>query len=190
MKRTSNGKYAKQSAILKEKMIAPSMLILTTAFTWGVSLSPQIYAYTEPVEIVETLVAPTPEPTPEVVEPTPEPKTQKQEILEYIIQVFGDNAVEAIKIAECESQFNPQRVGDQHLMSINLQTGEEIGDSIGIFQIRTGDTTWNRAKANGMSVPEFRNKLTDYHYNIDYAKTIYDNAEDWHDWYNCMNKVF
>jgi len=115
--------------------------------------------------------------------------TEKQKIMSYIIEVFGDKSMEALKIAECESRFNPKTIGDEHLMSINNQTGEYIGDSRGVFQIRTGSTDWNRAKANGMTADEFRAKLGDYKYNIDYAKTIYDKAGNWSPWYNCMNKV-
>ena len=115
--------------------------------------------------------------------------TEQQKIQQYIIEVFGKDAMQALKIAECESRFNPHIIGDTHLMSNNAQTGEWIGDSIGIFQIRTGGSDWNRAKANGMSVEEFRAKLKDYKYNIDYAKTIFDRAGDWSPWFNCMNKV-
>lgn len=124
-----------------------------------------------------------------VVQPKDTDLTQKQQIQMYIIEVFGDKSMEALKIAECESRFNPETIGDEHLMSINNQTGEYIGDSIGIFQVRTGDTDWNRAKANGLTADEFRAKLKDYRYNIDYAKTIYDKAGSWKPWFNCMNKV-
>jgi hypothetical protein len=115
--------------------------------------------------------------------------TEKQKIYAYIVEVFGDKSMEALKIAECESQFDPQRVGDQHLMSFDEKWQEMKGDSIGIFQIRTGGEDFNRARANGMSTDEFRVKLKDSRYNIDYAKTIYDRAGDWTPWYNCANKV-
>ena len=114
--------------------------------------------------------------------------SQQQQIQQYIIEVFGDDAMQALKIAECESRFNPNTVGDQHLMSNNTQTGELIGDSIGVFQIRTGGSDWNRAKANGMSVEEFRAKLKDFRYNIDYAKTIFD-RNGWESWHNCAIKT-
>lgn len=136
--------------------------------------------------------------TPIVIEKTVQAKEEVKEVVIlseqdqiklYIKQVFGEKGEEALKIATCESQLDPSRVGDKHLMSINNQTGELIGDSVGIFQVRTGDTTWNRAKANGMTADEFRAKLKDFKYNIDYAKTIYDRAGDWHDWYNCSVKV-
>ena len=112
--------------------------------------------------------------------------TQKEEIINYITEVFGEDAEEAILIAKCESKLIPDRIGDEHLMSFN---GEEwIGDSIGIFQVRTGGAGWNRARANGMSVAEFRANLKDYKYNVDYAKTIFDRS-GWDAWYNCMRNV-
>ena len=115
--------------------------------------------------------------------------TQKQMILNYIVEVFGDDADDAIKIADCESGLNPNQIGDQHLMSFDEKWQEMKGDSIGIFQIRTGGEDFNRARANGMSTDEFRDKLKDFKYNIDYAKTIYDRAGNWSPWFNCMNKV-
>ena len=127
--------------------------------------------------------------TPVVVVEANKELSEQQKIQQYIIEVFGKDAMQALKIAECESGFNPSRIGDQHLMSNNAQTGEWIGDSIGIFQVRTGGSDWNRANANGLSVEEFRAKLKDWEYNINYAKTIFDRAGDWSPWFNCMNKT-
>ena len=107
----------------------------------------------------------------------------------YIKQVFGEKGEEALKIATCESQLDPSRVGDQHLMSFDEKWQEMKGDSVGILQIRTGGEGWNRARANGMSTDEFRVKLKGFKYNIDYAKTIYDKAGDWSHWYHCSVKV-
>lgn len=126
--------------------------------------------------------------TPVVVVEANKELTEQQKIQQYIIEVFGKDAMQALKIAECESRFNPHTIGDTHLMSNNAQTGELIGDSIGIFQVRTGGSDWNRAKANGMSVEEFRAKLHDYKYNIDYAKTIFDRS-GWEAWHNCSVKT-
>lgn len=140
-----------------------------------------VRAYTEQAVEPETvLFTPSPTPTPII--------TEKTEILSYIVEVFGDDSVDAIQIAKCESRFQKELVGDKHLMTVNDETGEEIGDSIGIFQIRTGDKDWNRAKANGMSVNEFREKLKDYRYNVEYAKEIFDKNSGWNPWFNCMNK--
>ena len=116
--------------------------------------------------------------------------TTNQDII--IEQVFGDQAENAKKIAQCESRMNPEIIGDTHIMG--MLDGEMIGDSIGLFQIRTGDAgvydskPWNRAKANGMSVAEFRVKLQDAEYNVKYAKDIYD-RQGWSAWFNCMNKT-
>lgn len=134
-----------------------------------------------PVETVEAskIVVITPQPTQTPV------KTERGEIEAYIREVFGDEAENALKIAKCESGFRPNNLGDTHLMSNN--NGEMVGDSIGIFQIRTGGAGWNRAKANGMTADEFRANLRNYRYNIDYAKTIYD-SRGWSGWYNCMVK--
>ena len=165
MKRTSNGKYAKQSAILKEKMIAPVLLILTTAFTWGVSLSPQIYAYTEPVEIVETLVAPTPEPTPEVVEPTPEPKTQRQEIIEYIVEVFEEDAPNAFNVLYCENK-------GLRADAVNWNSNDTW--DAGIFQIN---------QVHGYTMEEMK----DYRKNVDAAYKIF-LGRGWSSW-ACSERV-
>lgn len=140
-----------------------------------------------PVETVEAakIVPITPHPTQTPV------RTERGEIEAYIREVFRDEAENAIKIAACESKLNPNQIGDQHLMGV--LNGETIGDSVGVFQVRTGDAgtydkkPWNRAKANGMSVEEFRAKLRNYRYNIDYAKKMYD-GKGWGQWHNCMIK--
>lgn len=116
--------------------------------------------------------------------------TEPQTIEEYITYKFGKDSESALKIAKCESmrdgKIQPDLIGDTHLMSMN--NGEMVGDSIGVFQIRTGGKGWNRAKANGMTAEEFRTKLKDFKYNIDYAKNVYDNAKGFSPWYNCMVK--
>ncbi|MBP9698121.1 MAG: hypothetical protein KBD65_02945 [Candidatus Moranbacteria bacterium] len=109
-----------------------------------------------------------------------------------IKKYFGEKAEAAEKIAKCESQLVPTRIGDQHLTS---KDGDEIiGRSIGIFQIRTGGVekngkVWNRAKANGMTVAEFEKKMMNPEENIRYAKEIYDRSGSWSPWTNCMKKV-
>lgn len=121
-----------------------------------------------------------------------QPKTGKEQIVAYIYEVFGKDADNALKIAACESRMNPETVGDKHLMG--MLDGEMVGDSIGLFQVRTGDAgvydkrPWNRAKANGMTADEFRAKLKDPKYNIEYAKKMYD-RQGWGQWHNCKNKT-
>jgi hypothetical protein len=155
------------------------LLITTTlsavSYVYGWTQSSSTWTYTPQAQAQE------PEPTPE---PTPEPFT----IEGYITQVFGDKADEALKIAMCESRMNPENVGDKHLMVVNQQTGEIVGDSIGVYQIRTGGAGWNRAKANGMTADEFRVKLKQPKYNIDYAYEIYQ-RRGWSAWHNCKIKL-
>lgn len=128
-----------------------------------------------------------------VAEAVEQPKTGKEYIISLIHQIFGNKAEEALKIATCESGLNPTRQGDKHIMG--ELNGEVVGDSIGLFQIRTGDAgvydkrPWNRAKANGMTADEFRAKLKDPKYNIEYAKKMYDRKGSWSDWFNCMRKT-
>lgn len=117
-------------------------------------------------------------------------------IEDYIAYKFGKDADNALKIARCESQregkIQPDLIGDTHL--IFQHNGETLGDSVGVYQIRTGGKeksgkVWNRAKSNGMTADEFRTQLKDHKYNIDYAKSVFDNAKGWTPWYNCMRKV-
>ncbi len=105
-----------------------------------------------------------------------------------IREVFGEDAETAIKIAECESNFEPDRVGDRHLTLVSDETGEVVGDSIGIFQIRTGGKGWNRAARNGMSADDFRAWMKNPRENIKYAKEIYD-RRGWEAWHNCATRV-
>jgi len=168
----------KQSSI-RPLILLPLLVFLVTK-TQGI-VGAQVLAPTDNIVYVDRVVEVIRE-----VEVDRTFKSEKQQIMAYIVQVFGEDAPDAIQIAKCESGLNPETIGDTHLMSHN--NGELVGDSIGIFQVRTGGEGWNRAKANGMSAEEFRVYLKDYKKNIDYAKTIFD-QEGWSPWYNCMNKV-
>lgn len=147
--------------------------------------------------IVEATPTPTltPSPTTIVAHPTstPEPAVEAVDLtsgageLEEIVErVFGDKADEAKLIVGCESRWNPDTVGDTHIMTYH--SGELVGDSIGLFQIRTGGSDFNRAKANGMTAEEFRAEMRKPEKNIEYAKTIYD-QRGWSAWWNCMRKT-
>ena len=168
----------KQSSI-RPLILLPLLVFLVTK-TQGI-VGAQVLAPTDNIVYVDRVVEVIRE-----VEVDRTFKSEKQQIMAYIVQVFGEDAPDAIQIAKCESGLNPETIGDTNLMSHN--NGELVGDSIGIFQVRTGGEGWNRAKANGMSAEEFRVYLKDYKKNIDYAKTIFD-QEGWSPWYNCMNKV-
>lgn len=74
-------------------------------------------------------------------------------------------------IVSCESSYNQKAHGDRNLMHFN--GGEWVGDSIGLFQIRTGGRDFNRARANNMTADEFRQWMFDPRENIKYAYTIW-----------------
>lgn len=174
--------YAHSTKNTLRGVVGVNALILLSVLTSSVFGS-----YMQPSEqIISPYVKPyTIEP---IIEAKVSPKTTEQIILE----VFGENGEEAIKIATCESGMKPDRIGDTHIMGV--LDGQTIGDSVGLFQIRTGDSgvydskPWNRAKANGMTVEEFRTYLKDPENNAKYAKDIFD-RQGWSAWYNCMNKV-
>jgi len=115
--------------------------------------------------------------------------TEGTTIEDYIRKVFGEDAEDALKIAKCESGINPYRVGDTNIMLYDKKYDEMVGDSIGVFQIRSGGNGWNRARANGFTAEEFRTKLKDFTYNVDYAKTIFDRAGNWSPWYLCSMRT-
>lgn len=100
-----------------------------------------------------------------------------EQITQYITTVFGSEAAFAISVAECESGLNPTIIGDSNLMVLDPITNEMVGDSVGIFQIRTGGISngvfWNRASENGMTAEEFRKYLSNPKNNIDYAKQLH-----------------
>lgn len=109
-----------------------------------------------------------------------EPKMVVSDPVEQLIRdTFGEDAEEALIVAKCESGLNPKAHGDTNIMVINA--GDHVGDSIGVFQIRTGGKDFNRARANGMTPDEFREWMWDAEENVKYAKTIYD-RQGWHPW--------
>lgn len=179
--RDTKGRY---TVSYKQRLVPLYLLIITFTASLTVKLgsvqaegvvTAEVAAEAGQTEVTRA-ITPTPSPTP----------TEKELIIQKIVEVFGEDAPNAIKIAECESQFNLDTVGDTHIMSYH--SGELVGDSIGIFQIRTGGSDFNRAKANGMTADEFRAEMRDPIKNIKYAKTIYDNR-GWYAWYNCMMKM-
>lgn len=128
------------------------------------------------------------------VEVPSSPSQQGYSHEDLVKQIFKENADEALKIMKCESGGNPENIGDTHIMVYDPKNDEMVGDSIGLFQVRTGGQErnghiWNRARANGMTADEFKTYLKSPENNIRYAKDIYDNAGSWKPWFNCMRKV-
>lgn len=109
-----------------------------------------------------------------------------------IVDAFPEDFVNALKVAECESTFDPTRIGDTKL--VFAHEGELLGDSVGVFQIRTGGvnkdgSVWNRAKSQGMTSAEYREKLKDVGYNLSEARRIYEESgKSWGPW-TCGNKI-
>lgn len=117
---------------------------------------------------------------------------QGQTVEGLIYQVFGKDGELMVKIAECESGMRADAIGDTHIMG--TLNGEMIGDSVGVFQVRTGDAgvydkrAWSRAKQYGMSVAEFREYLKNPENNVRIAKEIFD-TQGAGAWHNCLKKV-
>lgn len=91
------------------------------------------------------------------VEPTPAPKSEKQQILEYIVEKFGDDAANAITlIRKCEnSTFDQTRTNHNRNGSIDY----------GVFQV------------NDIHESRFGDDFkTDWKANIDAAYEIYKSA--------------
>ena len=109
---------------------------------------------------------------------------------EKIKAVFPEEPDVAVAIARCESGLDPHRIGDGHL-SFDYN-GEILGESIGLFQIRTGGNdngiVWNRASKNGLSVNDFKEQMKNPDENIKYARQVY-NSRGWNAWWNCKNKL-
>jgi ABC-type transporter Mla maintaining outer membrane lipid asymmetry permease subunit MlaE len=83
-------------------------------------------------------------------------QTEHDQIANYIIEVFGDDAPKAFRLLECENHaLNPNAVNDN-------TTWGGIGQDIGVFQI---NTVWQ-----GVSNKAF---LYDWRTNVDMAHNIY-----------------
>lgn len=94
-------------------------------------------------------------------------KTQREQIVEYIFEVFGDDAVEAIVIIrKCEnSKFDPKATNWNRNGTWDT----------GIFQIN---------EIHGYSLEQ----MQDWKQNVDAAKKIFDRAGDWSPW-SCSHEV-
>lgn len=158
--------------------------ILPLAITIGLTVGLTIKPNTSQSEWVSVkfednhFTAPAPEPI-IPVEKVQAAEPQLSDIEQMIKDAFPENYREAIAIAKCESGLNPTRIGDKNLITYN---GDDIvGNSIGLFQIRTGGKDFNRARANNMTPDEFRKWMLDPVENIKYAREIYD-RQGWGPW--------
>lgn len=192
MRRNNRGQYR----VNYFERFIPVMLMIWTA-TAGLGFKTSRYIVEarsgDNASWVESANATTPTPTPQlqVIAPTPviptatPTPTEREKIENEVERIFGKHAENAKKIIKCESMWNTNAVGDKNLMTYH--SGELVGDSIGLFQIRTGGRDFNRAKANGMTAEEFRNEMKDPIKNIRYAKSIFD-QRGWSAW-SCKSKL-
>lgn len=149
-----------------------------------VSISMEPADDTNPPGESEATPAPTATPSPT---PTAKTVTTPSQYDHLIDEIFGDKAGEAKQIMKCESGGRADNVGDTHLF-VTRSNGDRVGDSIGLFQIRTGGKEFNRARANGMTPDEFRAEMKNPEKNIKYAKSMYD-RQGWAPWWNCKQKL-
>jgi len=121
----------------------------------------------------------------------------KKELKALIRKTFPENLEKAVMIASAESNLVVDAIGDRDKMF--LYKGEFIGDSIGLFQIRTGGKSkngkkWNRAAEHGMTIEQFREKLKDPVYNLKIARKLFNRGRKrgngWGDWSAFTNKSY
>lgn len=192
MKRALNGKFSKKQHFKLPyqdnlKVILVFVYLLIIAFSGTYIAEAKAFHHNYLKQIIEnfTSIHGTVETPPENDSICNERyREELPRIEDKIRKIFGKNGDEAVKIATCESQLNPETIGDTHLMF--WHNGELLGDSIGVFQIRTGGRengrVWNRGGA------EFRELMKNPDENIKYAKELYDES-GWIPWKNCKIKL-
>ncbi len=106
-------------------------------------------------------------------EKTVEPLTSEQEkIVNYIHEIFGRYAPEAIKIAKCESGLNPKAIG----------TNVDFSQDFGLFQLNSHYHGFNKGVNNSRH-------LLDYKINTLMAWNIFKGSDyQWNLWM-CADKV-
>ena len=140
--RTLNGRFATPQKTVTQKLFPVKIMILSIAFTWGMSVSPSVYqvmaegannAKLDEQPLATTTPSATPTPTPIWVPAT----TQKEDIINEITRVFGEDAPEAFNILFCENRtLNPNAINhnrngsvDRGLFQINsIHAGAEMFD--------------------------------------------------------------
>lgn len=179
--RLSNGRYANDKQVMRERMVAPVMLILSVAFTWGVSLSPTIHqimaadsvqanagqiAKPNEAESAPLFIEPK-ETWVEEIKPPAKELSQKQEIIEYIVEVFGEDAPDAFNVLYCENR------------GLNTQA---------INENRNGTTDHSLFQINSIHTKRFgSNFMTNWKANVDVAHQIF-TEQGWTPW-ACSHRV-
>jgi|ERR1035437_290904 hypothetical protein len=92
------------------------------------------------------------------------PQTEREQIINYITDVFGKDAPQALMIARCESGLRPNALNDN-------TTWGGVSQDLGLFQINK--------QYQGVTNPSF---LYDWKINTLMAKQIFDNRGNWGAW--------
>ena len=160
--RTKKGRYASLT-----KMRVTTLIL----FTSSVLLSGFVYWYHLPSDLISPLIEGgeavsfiNPEPVQAVSPQEPEVKTEKQEIIDYIVKVFGEDSPEAFNVLRCENKnLNPT--------AVNTSNSNGSIDE-GIFQINSIHGQPN---------------MQEWHAKIDYAYKIFE-RQGWTPW-SCSHRV-
>lgn len=122
----------------------------------------------------------------EIGKNNPRNQYSQAQINAKLIEVFGPGGFDtATYIIGRESSWKHYVIGDDTLLLTDPKTGQRMGWSVGLMQIRTGGQStygiWNRAEKMRMSVVLFTLWLQNPMNNIEYARTLYD-AAGWSPW--------
>jgi len=178
--RDYRGRYSQKRMTAVDRIVVLGLATFTISLGWSISHFSETYAVASDLqagqpavqsEIVSssTALANDEQTAGDITtpEPTVAPLTQKQEILNYIVEVFGDDAADAIVvIRKCEnSSFNPRATNQNRNGSVDR----------GIFQL-------NSAYWGG-------EELYDWKKNVDVAYKVFTRAgKKWTPW-TCAHVV-
>ena len=189
--RTSNGKFATPEQFLIDKFTPLFLMILSAVFAWSIQKGADIARANEGVAAnnaswVETALpnttatpSPTVTPVSELSTNTPEElklfteqksqgslESEKEQIIKYIVEVFGEHAPEAFNVLFCENRnLNPHATNHNRNGTIDR----------GIFQL-------NSAYWGG-------EENFDWKTNIDKAYMIFERAnKTWKPW-TCSHRI-
>lgn len=180
--RDYRGRYSQKRMTAVDRIVVLGLATFTISLGWSISHFSETYAVASDLQAGQPAVQseivssseglaedakPLGESTDTTPAPTIAPLTQKQEILNYIVEVFGDDAADAIVvIRKCEnSSFNPRATNQNRNGSVDR----------GIFQL-------NSAYWGG-------EELYDWKKNVDVAYKVFTRAgKKWTPW-TCAHVV-
>lgn len=169
--RAQNGHFATREQFVIDRFAPLFLMFLTGVMSWSIKTGVRIAQAWDETRVVETTPTPppqlTPVPTvePKVVEATPE-KSEREQIIAYIVEVFGEHAPDAFNVLYCENKnLDPN--------AINYNRNGTVDR--GIFQLNS--RYWGGEEN------------FDWKVNIDKARMIFDRAgQTWKPW-TCAYRV-